>query len=70
MKTTSLSLKRRGRWAQVLNAHVVVATPFLQLHLIDPSIKVTVHAPSKLMNRMTTMTTMKTSPWIPLLDLC
>jgi hypothetical protein len=66
----SLSLKGRGRWTQVLNAHVVMAAPILQLHLVTPLVKVTVHAPSKLMNRMITMMKMKTSPWLLLLSLC
>jgi hypothetical protein len=44
MMTMSLSLKGRGRWAQVLNTHVVVAAPILQPHLVTPQVKVTVHA--------------------------
>jgi hypothetical protein len=63
MRMTSPSLKGRGRWAQVLNVHVVGVVPILQLLLVAPLVKVTVPAPSKIMNRMTTTMTMKTSPW-------
>jgi hypothetical protein len=62
--------KGRGRWALALNTHMVVAAPFLQLHLVDPPSKVTVPIPSKLMHQMTIMMTMKTSLWTLSLSLC
>jgi hypothetical protein len=58
-----LLLKGRGRWAQVLKVHVGVVTLIHHLLLIAPLAKVTVPAPSKHINWMTTMMTMKTSPW-------
>jgi hypothetical protein len=70
MRMTSLSLKGRGRWVQVLNDHVVRVVPILQLLLVAPLVKVTVPAPSKLMNRMTTTMTMKTSLWTLSWTLC
>jgi hypothetical protein len=63
MRMMSLSLKERGRWAQVLKVHVGVVTLTHQLLLVAPLAKVTVPAPSKHINRMTTMMNMKTSPW-------
>jgi hypothetical protein len=59
----SLLLKGRGRWAQVLKVHMGEAVSTLQLLLVAPLAKVTVPAPSKHINRMITMMTMKTFPW-------
>jgi hypothetical protein len=55
--------KGRGRWAWVLNTHVVEAVQTHLLLLVALRVKVTVPGPSKLINRMTTTTTMKTYPW-------
>jgi hypothetical protein len=55
--------KGRGRWARVLNAHVVEVVQTHQLLLVALRVKVTVPGPSKLINRMTTTTTIKTYPW-------
>jgi hypothetical protein len=70
MRMTALSLKGRGKWPRVLNTHVVEVVQILQLLLIALLAKVTVHAPSKLMNQMTTMMIMKTSLWTLLRTLC
>jgi hypothetical protein len=70
MRTTFHLLKGRGRWAQVLNVHVVEAVQIYQLLLLTLLVKVIVPAPSKLINRMTTTTTMKTYPWTLLRDFC
>jgi hypothetical protein len=53
-------------WALVLKVHVGVVALIHQLLLVAPLDKVTVPAPSKHINRMTIMMTMKTSPWTPL----
>jgi hypothetical protein len=64
MSMMSLLLKGRGRWAVVVKVHMGVVALIHQLPLVAPLAKVTVPAPSKLINRMTIMMTMKTSPWI------
>jgi hypothetical protein len=63
MRMMYLLLKRRGRWAQVLKIHMGVVALIHQLLLVAPLAKVTVPAPSKHINRMTTMMAMKTSLW-------
>jgi hypothetical protein len=63
MRMTFPLLKGRGRWARVLNAHMDEAVLILQLLLVAPLAKVTVPVPSKHINRMITMMTVKTSPW-------
>jgi hypothetical protein len=63
-------LKGRGRWTRELNAHVVEAVQTHQLLLVALQVKVTTPTPSKLINRMTTTTTMKTYPWTLLRALC
>jgi hypothetical protein len=63
MRTMFLLLKERGRWAQVLNAHVDEAVQTYQLPLVAPLAKVTVPAPSKHINRITTTMITKTYPW-------
>jgi hypothetical protein len=50
MRMTSLLLKGRGRWEQVLNPHMVEAVLTHQL-LVSPLAKVTVPVPSKHINR-------------------
>jgi hypothetical protein len=69
MRMMYLLLKGRGRWAQVLKVHMGVATLIHQLLLVAPLAKVTVPAPSKHINQMTTMMTMKTSLWTRFLPL-
>jgi hypothetical protein len=63
MRMMSLLLKGRGRWARVLNAHVVEAVLTHQLLLITLLAKVTMPGLSKHINRMTTTMIMKTYPW-------
>jgi hypothetical protein len=63
MRMMSLLLKGRGRWVLVLKVHVGVVALIHPLPLDAPLAKVTVPAPSKLINRMTIMMTMKTSLW-------
>jgi hypothetical protein len=63
MKTTFLSLKGRGKEELVLKLLVVVAVPILLQLLVHPRVKVIVPAPSKHINPMTIMTTMRISPW-------
>jgi hypothetical protein len=65
MKTTFPSLKGRGKGELVLKLLVVVVVPILLQPLVNPRAKVIVPAPSKHINPMTTMTTMRTSPWKP-----
>jgi hypothetical protein len=63
MKTTFLSLKGRGKEELVLKLLVVVDVPILLQPLVHPRVKVIVPAPSKHINPMTIMTTMRISPW-------
>jgi hypothetical protein len=63
MSMTSLLLKGRGKWARVLNTHVVEAVLTHQLLLVALVAKVTVPGPSKHINRITTTMIMKTYPW-------
>jgi hypothetical protein len=51
MRMMFLFPKGRGRWARVLNAHVVEAVQTRQLLLIALRVKVTMLGPSKLINR-------------------
>jgi hypothetical protein len=59
------SLKGRGKEQLVLKLLVVVDVPILLQPLVSPRVKVIVPAPSKHINPMTIMTTMRTSPWKP-----
>jgi hypothetical protein len=55
--------QRKRKVVLVLKVHVGVVALIHQLLLVAPLAKVTVPAPSKHINRMTIMMTMKTSPW-------
>jgi hypothetical protein len=65
MKMKFLSLKGRGKEELVLKLLVVVDVPTLLQPLVSPRVKVIVPVPSKHINPMTIMTTMRTSPWKP-----
>jgi hypothetical protein len=63
MKTTFPSLKGRGKGELVLKLLVVVVVPILLQPLVSPLVKVIVPAPSKHINPMIIMTTMRISLW-------
>jgi hypothetical protein len=65
MKMKFLSLKGRGKEELVLKLLVVVDVPTLLQPLASPRVKVIVPVPSKHINPMIIMTTMRTSPWKP-----
>jgi hypothetical protein len=65
MKMKFLSLKGRGKEEVALKLLVVVDVPTLLQPLASPRVKVIVPVPSKHTNPMTTMMTMRTSPWKP-----
>jgi hypothetical protein len=65
MKMTFLSLKGKGKGELALKLLVDVVVPIHQLLLVAPQNKVIGPVQSKLINRMTIMTTMKTSLWKP-----
>jgi hypothetical protein len=55
--------QRKRRWARALKAHMDEAVLTHKLLLVAPLAKVTVPAPSKHINWMTTTMIMKTFPW-------
>jgi hypothetical protein len=65
MKMRFLSLKGRGKGELDLKLLVDVAVPIHQLLLVAPRNKVIEPVQSKLINRMTTMMTMKIYLWKP-----
>jgi hypothetical protein len=65
MKMMFLSLKGRGMGELALKLLVDVVVPIHQLLLVAPRNKVIEPVQSKLINRMTTMMTMKISLWKP-----
>jgi hypothetical protein len=62
MRMMCLLLKGRGRWGQVLKVHVGMVALIHQLLLVAPLAKVIVPVPSKPINRIIIMMTMRTFP--------